>query len=257
MPRISSLAGLSLAALLALAGCSSPAPEAEEASVAAASAAPTEAASPPATSAPPSAEAETGTYSSAELADILGGISETDGVALQIIPGEQFEQSMDQARQFLESVAVTPEECKFFVANNLEVPEGAGHATGVSSTNGDAVQTIVSASSSADTAYTQQRIEASDAALSSCSSFSLDARGEAIEQTVQTVDAATDAETTYGTLTTQSTSDDSKQETMTVIGARGDLAVTAVRTAPALPPGTQEDLQALINETLAAAAGER
>lgn len=253
MPRTSSLAGLSFAALVALAGCSSPVSEVKEASAPATSAEATEEASVPATSATPSAEAETGTYSSAELADILGGISEADGVALQVIPGEQFEQSMDQARQFLESVAATPEQCKIFVANSLEVPEGAGHATGVSSTNGDAVQTIVSASSSADPAYTQQRIDASDAALSSCSSFSLDARGEVIEQTVEAVDAVTEAETTYGSLTTQSTSDGSKQETMTVIGARGDLAVTAIRTAQALPEGTQEDLQDLIDETLAAA----
>ena len=72
---------------------------------------------------------------------------------------------------------------------------------------------------------------------------------------METVDAVTAAETTIGTVTVQSSSDGARQQTMSVVGIRGDLAVTAVRTAQdTLPEGTQDELQDLIDETLAAAS---
>ncbi|MHA7217975.1 hypothetical protein ACX80L_03680 [Arthrobacter sp. MDT1-48-3] len=245
MQRFPPLAGLSLAALLAVAGCSSPSPS------------PSSSPSPS-----PSAEADgtttahdgSRTYSSEELAAILGTVTEADGAALQVLPTDQIDQGMDQARRFLESVVITPEECAVFASNTLEVPEDAGYATGVSGAGGDAVQTIVSASSSADAAFFPGRIDASSAALQACSSFTVEAQGVVIDQTVQDVDAATDADRSFGNLTLQSSPDGARQETMTVIGTRGSLAVTAVRTArDALPQGTQDELQDLIDETLAAA----
>jgi hypothetical protein len=78
----------------------------------------------------------------------------------------------------------------------------------------------------------------------------------AIEQTVEAVDATTAAETTFGTVTVQSSSDGAEQQTMSLVGTRGGLAVTAVRTAQdVLPEGTQGELQALVDQTLAAAKG--
>ncbi len=245
MQRTDHLAALALAALFALTACS-PSTDAPEQSGGTTT---------PATSSStrPTGDAGSGSSSSDDLAAVLGTVTEADGTALQIIPTDQIAQSMDQARRFLDNVSITPEECQVFVTNSLEVPEGAGFATGVSSAKGDAVQTIVSLSSSSDTAFTQDRIDASIAASEKCSSFVVEAQGVAIDQTVGTVDAVTAADETFGSVTLQSSSDGARQETMTIIGTRGDIAVTAVRTAgEALPEGTQDDLQGLIDATLAA-----
>ncbi|WP_104181272.1 hypothetical protein [Arthrobacter sp. B0490] len=255
MPRTTTPAGLGLAALLAalgLAACSAPAPEPPESADTGRTTAPASGpASDDGASGPASAD---GTYSSAELAGILGTLTEAGGAPLQVIPADQIDRSMAQARQFLESVTITPEECRIFVSNSLAAPEGAGYSTAVSSVDGDAVQTIVSASSSADASDARTRTDAASAALGPCASFSLDAQGVAIEQTVQGVEAATDAETTFGTVTTQTSSDGAEQETMTVVGTRGGLAVTALRTArDTLPEGTQDELQLLVDRTFAAA----
>lgn len=260
MPRTTTSAGLALAALLAglgLAACSAPAPEPSGSPPGTGGT--TAPASGPATvdGASGPAPADGGAYSSAELAAILGTLTEAGGSPLQVVPAEEIDRSMAQARQFLENVTVTPEECRIFVSNSLEAPEGASYSTAVSSVDGDAVQTIVSASSSASSsaeADARTRTDAASAALGPCASFSLDAQGVAIEQTVQAVEAATEAETTFGTVTRQTSSDGAGQETMTVVGTRGDLAVTAVRTArDALPEGTQDELEQLVDSTFAAA----
>lgn len=272
MPRSASLTGLSLAALIALTACS-PSTDADgtpASAPATASSAPTASAQPstqPSTQ--PSGDASTGasddasaaaaegtgTYSSVELSAILGAVPQADGTPLQIIPTAQIEQSMDQARRFLEGVTVTPEECAIFVSNSLEAPEGAGVATGVSSADGDAVQTIVSVASAQEIASSGEEEAARTAeALESCTSISIEAQGVSIDQSVEALDATTAADRTVGTLALQTSADGAKQQTMTLVGTRGDLAVTAVRTAQdTLPEGTQEDLQGLIDSTLSAA----
>ncbi|WDF33118.1 hypothetical protein PTW37_14895 [Arthrobacter agilis] len=247
MPRSTPFTGLALATLLVLTGCSSAEPG-EESTPAAVE--PTAAAS-ASTGAEPD---ETGSYSSDELATIVGGITEADGSPLQLIPTEQIRQSMDQARQFLDAVTVSPAECSVFVSNSLDAPEGAGIATGVSSSDGDAIQTIVSAASSPDIGSSSDGGSASAEALGACSSFTVEAQGVAIEQTVEPLEAATGADTTVGTTTVQTSADGGRQQTMTIVGTRGDLAVTAVRTAKdALADDTQDELEDLIDAALDAA----
>ncbi|TYD00404.1 hypothetical protein FQ377_02850 [Arthrobacter echini] len=263
MPRSAApLTGLALAALLALSACSSstedePAGDttAEATASASATAASTAEASVGAgveTTATPGAGA--GSYSSEELTTILGMVELPDGSALQVLPTEQLDQSMELAREFLDSVEIMPEECGVFVSNTLETPEGAGYATGVAMSDGDAVQTVVSLASSTDTAFAEDRIEASDDALDACSTFSVETQGLTVDQEVERLEATTDADRTFGTLTHQSSADAGEQETMTVVGLRGDLAVTALRTAQgSVPEGSQEELQELIDATLEAA----
>ncbi len=265
MPR-TTLAGLCLAVLLALTACSASEPDQGTGPDAGGTTSPASGGTDGGTTSPasgatdgatsPADGPDGGTHSSADLAAILGTLSEAGGAPLQVIPADQIDQSMAQARQFLESVTITPEACAVFVSNSLEAPEGAAYSTAVSTVNGDAVQTIVSASSSADAAQAASRTDAAAAALESCASFSLEAQGVAIEQTVEAVEAETAAEETFGTVTVQSSSDGAKQQTMSVVGTRGDLAVTAVRTARnVLPEGTQDELEALVDQTLATAKG--
>lgn len=266
MPRSAApLTGLALAALLALSACSSgtedepagdmtaEATTAEATASAGATAASTaEAGSGAKTTAAPDAGA--GSYSSEELTTILNTVELADGSALQVLPTEQLDQSMELAREFLDSVEIMPEECGVFVANTLEAPEGAGYATGVAMSDGDAVQTVVSLASSTDTAFAEDRIKASDDALDACSTFSVETQGLTVDQEVERLEAETEADRTFGTLTHQSSADAGEQETMTVVGLRGDLAVTALRTAQgSVPEGSQEELQELIDATLAAA----
>lgn len=260
MPRLAPLVGLSLTVLLTLTACSSSPGDSPDAAPEATSASEV---SPGVQGASPSAAQQSrtpgaatsggaGTYSGEELAAILGEVAQADGQALQVIPAAQLEQGMDRARGFLESVVITPGECSVFVSNSLEAPDGAGFAAGVSPSEGDAVQTVVSMSSSPDTAFTQDRLDAAATALDACASFRVETQGVGLDQTVQAVDAATDADGTFGNLTLQSSAEGARQETMTIIGTRGDLAVTAVRTArDALPDGTQDELQDLIDEALA------
>jgi hypothetical protein len=236
MPRSLPLAGIGLAALLGLTGCSTASPGTREAS-----SSPSEAAA---------------THSSEELAELLGTVTDADGAPLRVIPAAQIEQSMEQAQQFLDAitvtVTVTPEACRVFVSNSLDVPDGAGYATGVSGTDGDAIQTILSVSSSADTAFAQDRLTAAEEALEPCESFTVEAQGIGISQSVEPLDASTDADRTAGTVTRQQSPDGAVQQTMTVTGNSGSLTVTAVRTAPnEVPEGTQAQLQDLVDAIFA------
>ena len=237
MPRSSTLAGFARTALLALTGCSSAGPEAAETP------------SSPASEAPDGA----GTYSSDQLAGFLETVTDADGAPLRVIPAAQIEQSMEQAQQFLDAVTITPETCAVFVSNSFEVPDGAGYATGVSGVDGDAIQTIVSVSSSSDATFVQDRLAAAEEAVEPCASFAVEAQGVEISQTVEPLEATTGADETNGTVTSQTSSDGAVQQTMTVSGSSGDLLVTAVRTAPdQVPEGTQTQLQDLVDATFAA-----
>lgn len=267
MPRFAPITGLSLAALVVLTACSTSTDAGEATASAPASASSAEPSTGVSTDASgsasgsasdgasPDAAEGSGTYSSDDLSAILASVTQADGSTLQMLPTAQIEQSMEQARQFLAGVTVSPEECAVFVSNSLEAPEGAGVATGVSSADGDAVQTILSAASAAEIASAGEEEAAETAeALESCSSMSVEASGVSIDQTVEAVEATTDADRTAGTLAVQTTPDGATRQTMTIVGTRGDLAVTAVRTAKdTLPEGTQEELQGLVDSTLAAA----
>ncbi|THJ68578.1 hypothetical protein E8P82_01310 [Arthrobacter echini] len=270
MPRSTPLVGLALAVLLALSACSSsgddtstePAP-AGASTAPAADAANSEPAA-DATSASPATDTASataaptqgdgaGTYSSAELTAILETVQLPEGSAVQVLPTDELEQSMGLAREFLSSVEITPEECNVFVENSLESPEGAGYAAGVVDADGDAIQTIISVASSSDKAFTEDRIQASSDALDACSSFSIEAQGITIDQEVQRLETTTEADRSFGTLTSQSV-EGAQQQTMTVLGVSGDLAVTAVRTGlGSVPEGSQGELEDLIDATLAAA----
>lgn len=225
MPRPLTVAGLALAALLALTACSTPAEEAHASQ----------------------------TYSSEELSGFLGEVTDADGEGLRVIPTADLAEGMAQSKAFLEGVTITPEECSVYVSNSFDVPEDAGYATGVSGAEGDAVQTLVSVASSDDTAFTEERFSAITEALDACATFTLTTQGFEVTQTVESLEAGTDAQETYGTVTRQTSVNGGEQQTMTVIGSSGYLSVTAVRTATGeVPEGTQGQLEELVDSTLAA-----
>lgn len=267
MKKTTKTFGLLFAATLALAGCgaeSSGDSAGEDTSAAPTSASPaaTSSAAPAETaSATPSEEpspaesaaAEGGTYTNEDLTALVSSLTDAQGQPLTVVPAEQLDQALIQARTLAESATITPEECDVLASENLQAPEGSTYAAGASQAAVDGTQTTITIFSVEDPAVMSEQLALSQDATTSCTEYEIEFEGETISSTIEALEVQTEAETSFGAITTQTLDTGANQMFMAISGVQGNLAVSAVIRGESIAPEAQEELVQLVNDALAEA----
>jgi len=229
--------GLMTAAMIALAGCTggggSASPSATE------------------TTAGASATAEAKVYSEDELRELISGMKDEDGNELKLYSKEQVDQGGNIANLLLSTATVDPEDCKdIATAGLLDTVESGEIAVALS--EGDQPRTV-SAQSGSEGPDAVEVLDGISGKMDQCATFSVTALGQTYEVNSEELQADTDAEKTFGTLSTRS--GENQQKLMQVSAAEGRLLVVATKSGANLGNPDQKELEDLINEVLKKADG--
>lgn len=242
-------------AALALAGCGAESGGTADATPSAeTSSAASTAASEPTEEPSPTETADAGAeYTNEDLTALVSSLTDAQGQPLTVLPAEQLDQGIILARTILESATITPKECNVFAAENLQAPEDSTYAAGLSQAAEEMTQTTVTVIAVGDPSVMAEQITQSQDSIDQCTSFEVEFEGEVITSELQSLEVATDAETSMGAIATQTASSGETQTSMTVSAVQGNLAVTAAKMGKEVLPEAQAELEQLVNDALAAA----
>jgi len=210
------------------------------------------AASPSASETPTaSATAEAKVYSEDELRGLISGMKDEDGNELKLYSKEQVDQGGNIANLLLSTATVDPEDCKdIATAGLLDKVESGDVAVALS--EGDQPRTL-SAQSGSEGQDAVEVLDEISGKMDQCSTFSVQALGQTYEVNSEELQADTNAEQTFATLSTRS--GENQQKLMQVSAAEGRLLVVATKSGADLGDPDQKELEDLINEVLQNADG--
>jgi hypothetical protein len=202
-----------------------------------------------ATSASPTAEAKV--YSEDELRELISGMTDEDGNELKLYSKEQVDQGGNIANLLLSTATVDPEDCKdIATAGLLDTVESGEIAVALS--EGDQPRTL-SAQSGSEGPDAVEVLDEISGKMDQCATFSVQALGQTYEVNSEELQADTNAEQTFATLSTRS--GENQQKLMQVSAAEGRLLVVATKSGANLGDPDQKELEDLINEVLQNADG--
>ncbi len=178
-------------------------------------------------------------------------MKDEDGSELKLYSKEQVDQGGNIANLLLSTATVDPADCKdIATAGLLDTVESGGIAVALS--EGDQPRTV-SAQSGSEGPGAVEILDGISGKMGQCGKFSVTALGQTYEVTSQELQASTDAEKTFGTLSTRS--GENQQKLMQVSAAEGKLLVVATKSGANLGDPDQKELEDLINEVLRKADG--
>jgi hypothetical protein len=202
-------------------------------------------------SASASQTAEAKVYTEDELRELISGLKDDDGGELKLYSKEQVDQGGNIANLLLSTATVDPADCKdIATAGLLDKVESGDIAVALS--EGDRPRTV-SAQSGSEGPGAVEVLDGISGKMGQCSTFSVTALGQTYEVTSEELQADTDAEKTFGTVSTRS--GENQQKLMQVSAAEGKLLVVATKSGANLGDPDQKELEDLINEVLQKADG--
>jgi hypothetical protein len=231
--------GLMTAAMIALTGCTGGGGTASP-SATTATATPTG-----------TATAETKVYSEDELRDLISGRTDADGNELRLYSKEQVDQGGNIANLLLSTATVDPKDCKAIAtAGLLDTVENGQVAVAIS--GGDQPRTLSAQSGSAgpDAVAVLQDVSGK---MDQCANFSIAALGQTYQVSSKELQAHTDAQKTFATVSTRGGGN--QEMLMQVSAAQGRLLLVATKGGASLGDPDQKELEDLINEVLRKADG--
>lgn len=255
--RRSAPAALLISAALALAGCgqtttpaTSPANTVESASAAASQAAGQPRSAAPTPTPTPTPKAFTG----AELTAIIAGLADGEGNALTVVPAEQLEKGIEISKQTMSEAVISPAECAVVADSNAQIPAGSTYAGGVAKSTTVQALTVVTLVAVADQKQLGVNLEAAVAKSKKCTNFSMEIRGQKITSQTEILPVKTSADTSFGSLATQTLPSGQLMTTLLVTGVKGNLSASAVATGPDVTRAAAATLARLVDEALAQGA---
>lgn len=255
--RRSAPAALLISAALALAGCgqsttpaTAPASTVEPASAAASQAA---GQSRPAAPSPPPAPTPKA-FTVTELTAIIGGLADGEGNALTVVPAEQLEKGIAISKQMMSAAVITPAECAVVAESNAQIPAGSTYAGGAAKSTSVQALTVVTLVAVADPQQLGANLEAAEAKSKKCTNFSMELQGQKIMNQTEVLPVKTSADTSFGSLATQTLPNGQLMTTLMVTGVKGNLSASAVATGPDVTRAAAATLARLVDEALAQGA---
>jgi hypothetical protein len=203
------------------------------------------------TSASASQTAEAKVYTEDELRDLISGMKDGDGNELKLYSKEQVDQGGNIANLLLSTATVDPSDCKDIATAGLLDKVESGEVA-VALSEGDQPRTL-SAQSGSEGPDAVEVLDRISGKMSQCAKFSVTALGQTYEVNSEELQADTDAEKTFATLSTRS--GENQQKLMQVSAAEGRLLVVATKSGANLGDPDQKELEDLINDVLEKADG--
>lgn len=188
-------------------------------------------------------------YSEDELRDLISGMTDEEGNELTLYSEDQVDQGSQIAELLLTTATVNPEECKSIAtAGLMDAVEGSEVAVAISESE---EPRTLSAQSGEEGPSATELLEEVSGTAEQCQEFTIEAAGQQLEVTSEELDAQTDAEQTFATVSTRG--NDQSQMLMQVSAAEGRLLVVATKGGTDLGDEDQQELEDLINEVLSKA----
>ncbi|TQJ68201.1 hypothetical protein FBY31_2286 [Arthrobacter sp. SLBN-100] len=203
-------------------------------------------ATPSATAAPTSETAQAKVYTEDELRGIISGMKDDDGNELKLYSKEQVDQGGNLANLLLSTATVDPSDCKDIATAGLLDKVESGEVA-VALSEGDQPRTL-SAQSGSDGPDAVELLNRISGKMGQCDKFSVTALGQTYEVNSEELQADTDAEKTFATLSTRS--GENQQKLMQVSAAEGRLLVVATKSGANLGDPDQKELEDLVNDVL-------
>lgn len=233
MKKISAL-GVAAAAMLALAACTggggqTPSPTATATTTA----------------------AQDKVYSEDELRELISGRSDKDGGELKLYSKDQVEQGSNIANLLMSAATTEPADCKgIATAGLLDQVENGDVAIAISESQ---QPRTLSAQSGADGPDAVALLNEVSGKMDQCSNFTLSVLGQRYEVASKELEAKTDGEETFATVSTRG--GNASEMLMQVSAAQGRLLVVASKGGADLDDADQEELEELVNAVLQKAEG--
>lgn len=197
-------------------------------------------------SASASATADAKVYSEDQLRDLISGMKDEDGNELKLYSKDQVAQGSNIANLLMSTATIDPKECKdIATAGLLDKVENGDVAVALSEGNQPRTLSAQSGSDGPDAVKTLTDI--SDK-MDKCAKFSVSALGQKYDVSSKELQADTDAEKTFATVSTRS--GDNQQKLMQVSAAQGRLLVVATKSGSDVGDKDQKELEGLINDVL-------
>ncbi len=185
-------------------------------------------------------------YTEDELRDLISGMKDADGNELRLYSKDQVDQGQNVANILMSNATVDPEECKEIATAGLQDTVENGEVA-VAVSESDQPRTL-SAQSGSEGPDAVELLRDVSGKLDQCSTFTVEVLGQTYEVTTEEVQADTDAEETFGTVSTRTGAE--HQMLMQVSGAEGRLLVVATKSGADLGDADQKELEDLVNEVL-------
>jgi hypothetical protein len=185
-------------------------------------------------------------YNEDELRELISGMKDDDGNELKLYSKEQVDQGGNIANLLLSTATVDPSDCKDIATAGLLDKVESGEVA-VALSEGDQPRTL-SAQSGSDGPDAVEVLDKISGKMDQCAKFSVTALGQKYEVSSEELQADTDAEKTFGTLSTRS--GENQQKLMQVSAAEGRLLVVATKSGANLGDPDQKELEDLINDVL-------
>jgi hypothetical protein len=190
-------------------------------------------------------------YTNTDLTSLISTLKDAQGQPLTVIPAAQIDQGIIKAKELLKTAVFTPEACKVFADSSAQVPDGSTYAAGTSVSATDKTATVITVIALKDAKAMADQLKASQASAAQCRTFTVEAAGQKITTETTPIDAATNGDESFAALTKQSLGTGQTQSALTVTGIKGNMAVTAVKTGPAVTEYASAELTQLLNTVLA------
>ncbi|WP_306918812.1 MULTISPECIES: hypothetical protein [unclassified Arthrobacter] len=190
-------------------------------------------------------------YSEAELRDLISGRTDADGNELKLYSKEQVDQGGNLANLLMSTATVDPEDCKgIATAGLLDTVENGQVAVAISEADRPRTLSAQSGSEGPDAVAVLQEVSGK---MDQCASFSVAALGQTYQVSSQELQADTDAQETFATVSTRG--EGNQEMLMQVSAAQGRLLVVATKGGANLGDPDRQELEDLINGVLRKAGG--
>ncbi|CAN7522004.1 hypothetical protein LJR078_003783 [Arthrobacter sp. LjRoot78] len=207
-------------------------------------------ASPTATTATTEA-AQDKVYTEDELRELISGMKDAEGNELKLYSKDQVDQGGRIASLLMSAAKTDPEGCKSIAtAGLLDTVDKGEVAVAISESKEPRTVSAQSGSEGPDAVGLLQELSGK---MDQCDKFSLDVLGQKYEVSSKELQAETDAEETFATVSTRGTG--TADMLMQVSAAEGRLLVVATKGGADLGSSDQKELEEVINRVLQKAEG--
>jgi hypothetical protein len=173
-------------------------------------------------------------------------MKDADGNELKLYSKEQVDQGGNIANLLMSTATIDPKDCKdIATAGLLDKVESGDVAVALSEGNQPRTLSAQSGSEGPDAVKTLNDISGK---MDQCAKFTVSALGQKYEVSSQELQADTDADKTFATVSTRS--GDNQQKLMQVSAAQGRLLVVATKSGTDVGDQDKKELEDLINAVL-------
>lgn len=188
-------------------------------------------------------------YTEDELRELVSGMTDGDGNELKLYSKDQVDQGSRIAEILMNSATVNPEECKSIAtAGLLDTVENGDVAVAISESQ---EPRTLSAQSGREGPDAVGLIEDVRGKLGQCDRFTVQVAGQTHDVTTEELQARTDGEETFATVSTRGEGTDDML--MQVSAAQGRLLVVATKNGADLGDSDRNELEELVDRVLAKA----